>query len=267
MTATASRMTSAVDVHHVSDGRPDAPVVVLAHAIGASLRMWDPQASGLARDFHVIRYDHRGHGSSPVPAGPYTIADLGSDLLALLDRLHVERAAICGLSLGAMAALWVASHAPDRVTRLIACCAVANAASAASWRERAATVRRGGTAAVADLVIERWGYRGRDPAIQGLIREMLLATPAEGYAACCDAIADMDLEPDLRAITAPTLVVAGGDDPAAPVTEMERVARLIPDARVAVIDGVAHLANVERPDAMTDAVRAHLAALREKERS
>ena len=260
-------MTDAVDVHHVAQGRPDAPVVVFAHAIGASMRMWDAQASELARDFHVVRYDHRGHGSSPAPRGPYRIADLGADLLRLLDRLRLERAVLCGLSLGAMAALWVASHAPERVERLIACCAVTRPASPGSWRERAAAVRRGGTAAVVDLVIDRWGYGGRDPATQALIREMLLATPAEGYAACCDAIAGMDLTPGLSAITAPTLLVAGGDDPAAPVAEMERIARVIPDARVAVVDGAAHLANVDRPEAVTEAIRGHLSALREKERS
>ena len=260
-------MTTPVDVHHVSEGPPDAPVLVLAHAIGASLRMWDPQANDLARGFRVVRYDHRGHGASPTPAGPYSIADLGMDLLRLLDGLRVERAAVCGLSLGAMAAIWAASHAPERVERLIVCCTIVRAASATAWRERAAAVRRGGTAAVAELVIERWGYRGRDPAVQALVREMLLATPAEGYAACCDAVASMDLEPDLPAITAPTLVVAGADDPAAPVAEAERIAGSIPGARTLVLDGAAHLANVDRPGAMTQAITDHLAALRTKERT
>lgn len=254
-------MSDPVEVHHVADGPPGAPVVILVHAIGTSLAMWQPQAEALSRDFRVVRYDQRGHGASPVPEGPYEIADLGRDLLLLMDRLRVERAALCGLSLGAMTVLWVAAHAPDRVERLVGCCVTAQPASPEAWADRAATVRRDGIGAIEELVVDRWGYRNRSPGIEALVREMLLATPAAGYAACCDAIRTMNLAPDLRSITAPTLLIAGTDDPAAQPTAMATVAQAIPDCMLRVVDGAAHLVNVEQPEAVTAAISEHFAPI------
>jgi 3-oxoadipate enol-lactonase len=211
--------------------------------------------------FRVVRYDQRGHGGSPVPAGPYEIADLGRDLLKLMDGLRVERASLCGLSLGAMTVLWVAAHAPDRVERLVACCVSARPASPEAWAERAATVRRDGIAAIEELVVDRWGYRDRNPGIEAQVRAMLLATPPAGYAACCEAIRTMNLEPDLGSIAAPTMLLAGADDPAAPPAAMESVARMIPGSTLRVVDGAAHLANVEQPQAVTAAISEHLAPI------
>jgi 3-oxoadipate enol-lactonase len=245
----------------MADGPPDAPVVILAHAIGTSLAMWEPQAEVLSGVFRVVRYDQRGHGGSPVPAGPYEIADLGRDLLKLMDGLRVERASLCGLSLGAMTVLWVAAHAPDRVERLVACCVSARPVSPEAWAERAATVRRDGIAAIEELVVDRWGYRDRNPGIEAQVRAMLLATPPAGYAACCEAIRTMNLEPDLGSIAAPTMLLAGADDPAAPPAAMESVARMIPGSTLRVVDGAAHLANVEQPQAVTAAISEHLAPI------
>jgi 3-oxoadipate enol-lactonase len=160
-----------------------------------------------------------------------------------------------------MVGLWVAAHAPDRVDRLVACCVVARPASPAAWLDRAAAVRRGGVGAVSDLVVERWGYDGRDPALAQRVRDMLEATPAEGYAACCDAIAALDLEADLPRVAAPTLVLAGADDSAAPPDEGRRIASRIPGARGAIIDRSSHLANVEQPQAVSDAIADPLAPL------
>jgi 3-oxoadipate enol-lactonase len=247
-----------VVVHHVVEGGPDAPVVILVHAIGTSLEMWQPQVEALGRAFRVVRYDQRGHGRSPVPVGPYTLDDLGIDLLALMDRLGIERASLCGLSLGGMTALWVAAHAPERVERVVACCVTARPALPGAWADRAATVRREGVAAIEDLVLERWGYRERNPELGAVVLEMLRATPDEGYAACCDAVRTMNLEPDLARITAPVLLLAGSEDPAAPPSAMAGVAAAIPGAQFRVVEGAAHLANVEQPDAVTAAILDHL---------
>src|ERR1700674_782319 len=104
-----------IDLHYRMDGPPDAAALVLSHALGLSMAMWDPQMAGLSRAFRVVRYDHRGHGGSPVPAGPYTIEELGRDLIHLLDRLGLDRVSFCGLSLGGMVGMWVASNAPERI--------------------------------------------------------------------------------------------------------------------------------------------------------
>jgi 3-oxoadipate enol-lactonase len=248
-------------VHAVVDGPPGAPALVLSHSLGTTLAMWTVQAQTLARHFRVVRYDLRGHGRSPVLPGPYEIADLGGDLVALLDRLGVARAHLCGLSLGGMASLWVAAHHPARVDRLVVCCTSARLGPPALWAERASTVRAQGTAAVAEAVIARWftpAFQARHPGRIAAARATLAVTSAEGYAACCGAIERMDLVADLAAIRAPTLAIAGADDPSTPPEHLQRIAAAIRGARLEVVAGAAHLANIEQPDAITALISAHL---------
>ena len=251
-------MNTRVALHYELTGPRDAKPVLLLHAIGCSLEMWSPQLQILSRDFRVVAVDLRGHGRSPVPYGPYSIADLAGDVLRTLDDLEIAQAHVCGLSLGAMVGLTLAATASERVGRLVAACVVAVPAAPMAWVDRAQRVRTGGTEAVSDLVVERWGYRTRQPQIAQQIRDMLAATPPEGYAACCDAIATMDLRPILGRISAPSLLIVGGDDPAAPHEAAGEIAAAMVDAKVTVIEGAAHLVNVEAPEAVTAAVRAHL---------
>ena len=251
-------MTGVVPLDHRVGGPPDAPVVVLLHAIGTSKSMWDPQVTALEAGYRTIAVDLRGHGGSAVVDGPCTIDELAADVIGLLDDLGVERASICGLSLGGMVGLQLAASNPDRVDRLVAACVTARPPSPQAWLDRARTVRAEGTRAIADLVLERWGYTSREPEIGRLVVEMLAATPVEGYAACCEAIAAMDLEPRLPLVAAPTLLLAGALDPAAPASIARAMAAVMPHARVEVIDGAAHLANVERPVEVTGAILQHL---------
>jgi 3-oxoadipate enol-lactonase len=254
---------TAVDVHHDVLGRDDAPVVVLSNSLGSTPAMWDGQVRALAHRLRVVRYDHRGHGDSPVPPAPYELADLGGDVLALLDRLGLERVHWCGLSLGGMVGMWLAINAPDRIDRLVLCCTSARLGPPEMWAERAATVREHGVEAIADAGIGRWltpEFIERRPEVTAQVRAMLAATPAEGYAACCGAIERMDLLPHLGAIRAPTLVIAAADDPATPPEHGEAIAERVPDARLAIVDGARHLATVEQPQAMTDLIVGHLLA-------
>jgi 3-oxoadipate enol-lactonase len=251
-----------VELHHTFAGPQDAGVVVLSNSLGTTLAMWEPQAAALARDHRVLRYDLRGHGRSPVPEAPYSIADLGSDLLALLDRNGIARASLFGVSLGGMVSMWVAAHAPERVDRLVLCSTSAVMGPPESWTERAALVRREGTAAVADSVVARWftpAFAAAQPDVVARIRGQLAATPAEGYAGCCEAIREMDQRPDLPAIAAPTLVIAAEGDPSTPPAHARTIAGLIPGARLEVLDRGAHLVNVEAPDVVNPLVLAHLA--------
>jgi 3-oxoadipate enol-lactonase len=252
---------SAVDVHAVVTGRADAPVVVLSNSLGSTHRMWDAQLAELERSFRVVRYDTRGHGASPVPAGPYSIDDLADDLIALLDRLDVPRAHLVGLSLGGMTAMRVASRNPERVQRLAVLCTGAQLPPASAWNERAATVRAQGSRAVAAPVVERWftpAHLAAHPDHQRAYEEMVAATPAEGYAGCCEAIAEHDLREQLCTIEAPTLAIAGADDPATPPAKLEELAAHIPDARLLVVPSAAHMANAEQPNIITPALIEHL---------
>jgi 3-oxoadipate enol-lactonase/4-carboxymuconolactone decarboxylase len=254
-----------IDVHHVVDGPEGAPVVVLSGSLGSTLEVWEPQAAALSDEFRVVRYDTRGHGSSPAPDGPYTIADLGGDLLRLLDRLGVERAHVAGMSLGGMTAMWLAAHAPERVDRIALLCTSALLGPARMWADRAAAVRAEGFAPVTAGLPDRWftpGYAERHPDVVARMREMMAGGSPEGYAACCDAIRGMDLRADLGRIAAPALVVAGRQDPATPPDHAEAIAAGIGGARLHVLDGAAHLASWERAGAVNELLRGHFGAVR-----
>lgn len=254
---------SAVPVHHVVDGPQDAPVVVLVGSLGSTLEMWDPQVTALAERFRVVRYDTRGHGRSPVPVGPYALDDLVDDHVALLDHLGVERASVVGLSLGGMVALRLAAREPHRVDHVAALCTSALLGPAQAWRDRAATVRAEGAAAVADAVVARWftpELAAAQPDVVARMRATIAATPAEGYASCCEAIAGMDLRGDLPRISAPLLAIAGADDPATPPEHLAAIAAGVPDGRLLVLPRAAHLASHEQADAVNAALLVHLSS-------
>jgi 3-oxoadipate enol-lactonase len=244
----------AAELNYEIGGREDAPAIAFTGSLGTDLTMWRTQSDRLGDRFRTLRYDIRGHGASSVPGGPYSIADLGSDLVALLDRLGIKRASLCGLSIGGMISMWVAAHHPERVERLVVCCTSALLGPPEGWHQRAVTVRADGVEAVADAVLERWftpGFAAEHPQVIEDMRARLVATPPEGYASCCEAIAAMDLTGDLPAISAPTLVLSAEQDLATPPDHGRRIAELIPGARFQTVSPAAHIAAVERPDLTT----------------
>jgi len=251
-----------VNVAYRIDGQATKPGLVLSSSLGTTSDLWDAQLPALERDFRVVRYDHPGHGRSPVADEPVTIEALAGGVVGLLDRLELEQASFCGLSLGGMVGMALAFEAPERVDRLVLCCTAAHLGPPAGWYERARLVRAGGTTAIAERVLERWfteRFRTEHPAVGTRFREMLEATPREGYAACCDAIARWDARTRIGAIRAPTLVIAGAEDVATPPEDAAFLAESIPDAELVVLPGAAHLANVEQPERFTRALLGHLA--------
>jgi 3-oxoadipate enol-lactonase len=244
------------------DGDPAAPVLVLSGSLGSTLAMWEPQVAAFGEHFAVLRFDHPGHGKSAPAERPLAIDDLGAAAVALLDELELERVSFCGLSLGGMIGMWLGAQAPERIERLALCCTSARLGPREFWEERAALVRRDGMAAVAGTVVGRWFTRSFHEARPDLVeihREMLLAADPESYARCCEAIRDLDLRRDLSRIAAPTVVVAGAEDPSTPVEQNEAVADAIAGAHLVVIPDAAHLANVQQPRAFNDAVLEHVA--------
>ena len=248
----------AVPLHHLVEGPAEAPTLVLLNSLGTDLRMWDAQAAVLRDEFRIVRCDARGHGGSPLPDAPWTLADLGGDVVALLDALGIERASVVGVSLGGATAVWLAAHAPERVERLVPCFTSAWFGPPDPWLERAAKVRAGGVAAVSEGVLGRWFTDRVDAELRGRTKEMLEATPPDGYAAATEVVATLDLRDDLAAVTAPTLVVSGAEDVATPPDRGRALAAGIPGAEFACLAEAAHLGNVERPEAFTTLIRAHL---------
>jgi 3-oxoadipate enol-lactonase len=255
-------MPDAVRLFHRCEGPRGAPVLVLCNSLGCSLEMWDPQMPAFAERFRVLRYDTRGHGRSPVPPGPYSIGDLGKDLLGLLDANGIERARFCGLSMGGMTGMWLGCHAAERFEKLALCNTSAHLGPKDVWDQRIATVETEGMRGVVEGVIARWftpEFRARDPQAVERVRRMLLETPPAGYAACCAAIRDQDQREAVCAIRAPTLLVAGARDPATPPEHSHAIAAKIPGARVVELDA-AHLSNIEAGDRFTATVLEFLAA-------
>ena len=252
--------------HEVSGPRSaDIPVLVLLGSLGSDRSMWDAQVRDLSRDHTVVAVDHRGHGDSEVVPGPCTIADLSADVLALLDSLGVDRFHVAGLSLGGAVAQWLAVHEPTRVLSVALLCTAAKFGESANWADRAAAVREGGTAAVADAVVARWITAPRaeaEPDLVAGLRAMVLATPDEGYASCCDALAGWDNRAELGRISCPTLVLAGDEDPSTPPEVLREIADGVPGADFVVVSPAAHVPTVEIPEHVNEVLRRHLEAVR-----
>ena len=251
---------TAVAVSYGVDGPPDAPVVVLSNSLGATRAMWDPQVSALAERYRVITYDTRGHGDSPAPPGPYTLDDLADDVVALLDEVGVRHAHVVGLSLGGMTAMRLAARNPERVHRLALLCTSAEV-DPQPFLARARAVREHGTAPVAPAVVGRWltpPYAGEHPDLVARLEAMIAGADDEGYAACCEVVARLDLRADLGRITAPTLVVSGADDQALPPVHQKAIVEGIRGAELISVHPGAHLANLEQPQQITSALLAHI---------
>lgn len=222
--------------------------------------MWRPQIDALGDRCRCVVVELPGHGESPSLPGPHTIAGLAAGVVGVLDRLDIDRAHLVGLSIGAMIAMSIAVTDPSRVERLALLCTAARLGPASGWHERAARVRAEGARVVAPAVVGRWltpRHAAAHPADVASFQEMVASVDAEGYAACCEAIAGMDLLQQLPSITAPTLVVAGAEDLATPVEHGKRIASSVVGARLEVVDG-AHLASWERADEVNALLAHHL---------
>ncbi len=244
------------------DGVPGAPVLVLSNSLGTTADMWAPQVPALAARFRVVRYEHRGHGGTEAPSGPYGMDDIGGDLLEVLDAVGAETASVMGLSLGGTAAMWLAVHHPHRVERLVLACTAPAWPPKDLWQDRIQAVRQGEPADLLDRLLSRWftvGYPDGHPETRRAVGAMLEACSSDGYAGCCAALGEVDLTGELGRITAPTLVLAGAADPAVPISTAAALAEAIPGAGLQVMAPGAHLLNVEQPDRFTAAVLDHLA--------
>jgi 3-oxoadipate enol-lactonase len=219
--------------------------LLMGSSLGTDSRLWAQVASSLTDSRRVIRYDHRGHGSSPVPAGDYTLEQIATDALELMDSLGIERADYCGVSMGGMVGMWLAANHPSRIRRTSA-----HMAPQQPWIDRAALVRAEGMASVAQPTLERWltpeFLAANSPAVM-VTRDQLMGTDPQGYAGCAMAVGEMDLRADLSSISAPTLVIVAEDDPSTPPSHGEFIAESIAGSQLARVPG-RHLALVEHPE-------------------
>lgn len=252
--------TGELVVHAQVAGPADAPALMLLHSLGTSLHVWDAQADALAGRFRVIRPDLRGHGLTGVPAGPYEIAAMAADMLALLDALGVAAAHVAGLSIGGAVAQSLAARASGRVLSLVLCDTAMVFPPPTLWRERAAVARTQGMEPLVGPVLSRWVTPDflATPQAEGL-RAMLRRTAPEGYAGAAEALAAADLTASTATLRVPTLVLVGEHDQATPPAAARAIQAAIPGAELAELPGVAHIPTVQRPADVTDVIAAFLA--------
>ena len=245
--------------HYQLDWPVEAPVLVLSNSLGTDLHMWDIQVPAFTRHFRVLRLDTRGHGKSLVTPGPYSIEQLGRDVIALLDALGIARAHFCGLSMGGLIGQWLGINAGQRLHRLVVCNTAAKIGTPEVWNPRIETVLRDGAAAMTalrDASIARWftaDFAAANPHQAKLITDMLAATSPEGYAANCAAVRDADLRDQLALIKVPTLVIAGTEDAVTPPAGGHFIQNHVQGAEYAEFYA-AHLSNVQAGAAFSDRV-------------
>ena len=236
-----------VHLHYQIEGTIGAPFLILSNSLGTSLEIWAPQMPMLLDHFRVLRYDTRGHGQSGVPDGPYSIADMGNDVIALMDHLGIARAHFCGISMGGMIGIWLAANHPGRIDRLVLSNTAALLGPPTLWDARIQQVQQGGMGAIVPAVVERWFTRDfQSHAVRQVnaVRDMLLQTPDAGYIASCQAVRDADMRDSLPHIHTPTLVIGGKLDKATSAAQSRQLAEHI-DASLYVELNAAHLSNWE----------------------
>ncbi len=235
-------------IWYTVDGSDDAPPLLLIHSLGTTHELWDAQLPELAKSFRTIRYDIRGHGRSSAPPGDFDIAQLGRDALAVLDAAKVSSAAVAGVSLGGLTAIWLGAYAGDRVRQLVLANTAARIGTSEVWRTRIRVLRESKMAAVAALAVALWftdEFRRERPDVISRYRAIVLSCPLDAYIGACAALRDADLRDDAGRITVPTLIVAGRQDQSTPVADSEFLRDRIAGARVEMLEA-AHLSNVER---------------------
>ncbi|MDK9704532.1 MAG: 3-oxoadipate enol-lactonase [Sulfuritalea sp.] len=240
-----------IDVRYRVEG--SGPWVTLSHSLTCDLTMWDEIAVSLASTFTVLRYDTRGHGGTTAPGGAYSFEQLSADVTGLLDALNIERTHFVGLSMGGMIGQHLALRAPERLDTLVIASSTSRIPPEASplWDERLAIARAQGCAGLVEGTLGRWftpEFRAAQPATMRRIGKLIAATPVAGYAGCVAAIRGLDITARIGAIRAPTLVVAGAQDPGTPPAMSEVIASSIPGARLEVIPSASHLSCIEQPE-------------------
>lgn len=240
-----------IRLHVVREGH--GPIVVLSHALGCDLHMWDGLAALLARAHTVLRYDHRNHGASEAVPGDLRIETLADDAAELIEReAGGEPVHFVGLSMGGMTAQALAVRRPELLRSVVIANSAAHYPDQAPWKARAQTVASQGVGAIAPGAVSRWltpawvsTFEGK--AAAAALQATLERTDAAGYIASCNAVAAIDFRDSNRRIGVPTLVIGGVQDEATPLAMSQEMAAVIPGAHLVTIEA-AHLSAVERPD-------------------
>ncbi|WP_457588181.1 3-oxoadipate enol-lactonase [Ensifer canadensis] len=236
-------------LHYRIDGGAgdDKPWLVFCNSLGTDMHMWDAQVDALSAQYRILRYDCRGHGRSSAPPSPYSLDDLGGDVLALLDALGIEWTHFCGLSIGGLTGQWLGIHAGERLRKLVLCATAAKIGTAQSWSARIDAVQTGGLEALVPATAERWftpKFRACEARAVAMVLDSFAATSPDGYVGCCAALARADLRDALAQIENPLLAISGEQDPVCPPADLDDIAARVRRGRHVSLPG-RHIVNIE----------------------
>ena len=244
------------EINYQTFGDASQPAIIFSNSLGTQLNMWQPQISFFEKKFYVICYDTRGHGASSAPQGPYSIEQLGTDVVHLLDHLNIEKASFCGISMGGLTGQWLAIHHPERFNHVIVCNTAAKIGQEQAWNDRAQLVREQGLKPIAETAASRWFtepfIRSNTAIVESLSNDLGAGSP-EGYASCCEALAKADVRADLKTITVPVLIIAGQQDPVTTVADAQYLVNQIPNSQLIEINA-SHISNIECPEDFSHAL-------------
>lgn len=252
-----------IDIAYRWGGKADGPVLMMAHAMGTSHRIWDLQMPALSDRFRILRYDWRGHGDTDAPEGPYTLNQFEADAVGLMDALDLPKVHWVGISTGGMIGQGLGISHGDRIASLSLCNTTPQSSPwYRGWvAERQAVVRRNGMVPVWDMTKRLWftdGYVDAAPADYHAVREVFVATKVPGYLGGTSAVADLAYRDHLHRITCPVRIIAAGADPVTPVDHSEAIRDRIQGAEMTVIEGQRHFSNVEVPEEFNQVLRGGL---------
>lgn len=237
-------------INYQTFGDAAKPALVFSNSLGTNFKMWQPQIDFFQQDFFVICYDTRGHGASSAPQGPYSIDQLGQDVVNLLDHLNIEKAAFCGISMGGLTGQWLAINRPERFNQVVVCNTAAKIGQEQAWNDRATLVREQGLTPIASTAAGRWFTEAFVQSNLDIITKLsndLGAGSPEGYASCCEALAKADLREQLKQVKIPVFIIAGQQDPVTTIEDGLFIQKQIFNSQLFNINA-SHISNLEQPE-------------------
>ncbi|TBX70293.1 3-oxoadipate enol-lactonase [Flavobacterium silvisoli] len=224
--------------------------LVLSNSLGTNYSMWDENVILLSQYFNILRYDTRGHGKSTINQETVSVAELGNDVIELLDYLKLDKVLFCGISMGGLIGQWLGIHHAERFSKIILCNTAAKIGTADSWNSRIEQVKNNGLSSIIDGTALRWftiDYREKHPEKVIQILRDFEDTSLQGYTACCTMVRDADFREQLHMLKVPVLIISGAKDEVTTVEDGEFLQQQIPAAKHVVMEA-AHLSNKANPE-------------------
>lgn len=248
-----------IELNYTLEGPEDGAPIVFIHALGTNLNLWDPVIARLPEGLRILRFDLRGHGASSAPDAPYGMGNLVKDTEMLLEHVNMRDVVLVGLSIGGMVSQGLAVKRLDQIRALVLSNTAAKIGTADIWKNRITQIETQGLHTIVEPTLDRWlAKSNRNGSLADHLKQMILATPTQGYLGCSAAISGTDFYTPTSGLRLPTLGICGTEDGSTPADLMRETVNLIPGSQFELIRKSGHMPCVEQPDAFTNHLVAFL---------